>query len=285
MLYAAVVINLWMGEQLPFNDTNETRDVLSNQRVAIVTGAGRGIGRGIALALAEKGWRIVVNYRSNAKAAEETVGEIQANGGDALAVQANIGDLDNHANFVETVLDTYGRIDLLVNNAGMGPRQRLDLLEMSPESYDEVMTVNLKGPLFLTQRVANQMIKLQQAGTIDTPQIINIGSISAYTSSTARGEYCISKAGLGMMTTLFGDRLAEYGINVYEIRPGIIKTDMTSGVTEKYDKLIGDGLTPITRWGEPDDIGKAVVAIAEGYLPFSTGEIINVDGGFHMHRL
>lgn len=258
---------------------------MSNQRVAIVTGAGRGIGRGIALALAEKGWRMVVNYRSNAQAAEETIHEIQANGGEAIALQADIGNIDNHQAFVDSILETYGQIDLLVNNAGMGPRQRLDLLEMSPESYDEVMTVNLKGPLFLTQRVANEMIKLQGAGTIGAPKIVNIGSISAYTSSTARGEYCISKAGLGMMTTLFGDRLAEYGINVYEIRPGIIRTDMTSGVTSKYDKLISEGLTPITRWGEPDDIGKAVLAIAEGYLPFSTGEVINVDGGFHMHRL
>lgn len=258
---------------------------MSNQGVAIVTGGGRGIGRGIAFTLAEKGWRVVVNYRSNVQAAEEAINEIKANGGEAIALQADIGDIDNHQQFVDKVLETYGRIDLLVNNAGMGPRQRLDLLEMSAESYDEVMTVNLKGPVFLTQRIANEMIKLQQAEAITAPKIINIGSISAYTSSTARGEYCISKAGLGMMTTLFGDRLAEYGINVYEIRPGIIRTDMTSGVTAKYDKLISEGLTPITRWGEPDDIGKAVLALAEGYLPFSTGEVINVDGGFHMHRL
>ena len=167
----------------------------------------------------------------------------------------------------------------------MGPRQRLDILDMTTDSYDEVMAVNLKGPLFLTQRVANKMIELLQSGAVDAPKVINIGSISAYTSSVSRVEYCVSKAGMAMVTTLFGDRLAEYGINVYEIRPGIIKTDMTSGVTAKYDKLIADGLTPIQRWGEPDDIGKAVVAIAEGYLPFSTGEVINVDGGFHMHRL
>ncbi|MCA9887373.1 MAG: 3-ketoacyl-ACP reductase [Anaerolineae bacterium] len=258
---------------------------MSDGRVAIVTGGGRGIGRGIALALAERGWHIVVNFRSNRQAADETAALIQSNGASAFVVQADIGNLADHKSMVDAVLQQYGRIDLLVNNAGMGPRQRLDILDMTIESYDEVMAVNLKGPLFLTQRVANKMIELLQSGAVDAPKVINIGSISAYTSSVSRGEYCVSKAGMAMVTTLFGDRLAEYGINVYEIRPGIIKTDMTSGVTAKYDKLIADGLTPIQRWGEPDDIGKAVVAIAEGYLPFSTGEVINVDGGFHMHRL
>ncbi|MCB9459710.1 MAG: 3-ketoacyl-ACP reductase [Anaerolineaceae bacterium] len=258
---------------------------MSDGRVAIVTGGGRGIGRGIALALAERGWHIVVNFRSNRQAADETAALIQSNGASAFVVQADIGNLADHKSMVDAVLQQYGRIDLLVNNAGMGPRQRLDILDMTTESYDEVMDVNLKGPLFLTQRVANKMIELLQSGAVDAPKVINIGSISAYTSSVSRGEYCVSKAGMAMVTTLFGDRLAEYGINVYEIRPGIIRTDMTSGVTAKYDKLIADGLTPIQRWGEPDDIGKAVVAIAEGYLPFSTGEVINVDGGFHMHRL
>ncbi|MAU08333.1 MAG: 3-ketoacyl-ACP reductase [Anaerolineaceae bacterium] len=258
---------------------------MSDKRVAIVTGGGRGIGRGITLALAEQGWHVVINYRSNRQAADEAAKTIESHGGSALVVQADVGNLDDHAAMVDTVLEQLGRIDLLVNNAGIGPRQRLDLLDMSVESYDEVMAVNLKGPLFLTQRVANKMIELLQSGTIDAPKIVNIGSISAYTSSVARGEYCISKAGMSMMTMLFGDRLAEYGINVYEIRPGIIETDMTSVVKGKYDKLIADGLTPIQRWGQPDDIGKMVTAIAEGYLPFSTGEVINVDGGFHMHRL
>lgn len=258
---------------------------MSDKRVAIVTGGGRGIGRGISLALAEQGWHVVINYRSNRQAADEAAKTIEEHGGNALVVQADIGNLDDHATMIDTVLQQLGRIDLLVNNAGIGPRQRLDLLDMSVESYDEVMAVNLKGPLFLTQRVANTMIELLQSGTIDAPKIVNIGSISAYTSSVARGEYCISKAGMSMMTMLFGDRLAEYGINVYEIRPGIIETDMTSVVKGKYDKLIADGLTPIQRWGQPDDIGKMVTAIAEGYLPFSTGEVINVDGGFHMHRL
>src|SRR5690606_13635659 len=169
--------------------------------------------------------------------------------------------------------------------AGIAPRQRADLLEMTEASYDEVMAVNLKGPFFLSQRIAKLMIRLLEAGTISNASIVNIGSISAYTSSTNRGEYCISKAGMGMMTLLFADRLSAYGINVYEVRPGIIETDMTGKVKEKYDQLIGDGLTPIRRWGQAEDVAKAVLALAEGSLPFSTGEIINVDGGFHMRRL
>jgi NAD(P)-dependent dehydrogenase (short-subunit alcohol dehydrogenase family) len=184
------------------------------------------------------------------------------------------------------VIEEFGRIDLLVNNAGMGPRQRVDMLQVGEMSYDEVMTTNLKGPFFLTQRVATEMIRLIKEDKISSPKVVNIGSISAYTSSPARAEYCISKAGMGMMTLLWADRLAEYGINVYEIRPGIIETDLTSVVKEKYDKLIlEDGITPIRRWGQPEDIGKAVIAIAEELMPFSTGEILNVDGGFHISRL
>jgi NAD(P)-dependent dehydrogenase (short-subunit alcohol dehydrogenase family) len=167
----------------------------------------------------------------------------------------------------------------------MAPRQRLDILEVGEDSYDEILAVNLKGPFFLTQQVACTMIDLLGTGVIDDPRIINISSISAYTSSPTRGEYCLSKAGLGMMTALFADRLAEYGIGVYEIRPGVIETDMTGLVKEKYDRMIADGFTPIQRWGQPGDVAKAVVAIAEGLFPFSTGEIFNVDGGFHLRRL
>ncbi|MBN1994600.1 MAG: 3-ketoacyl-ACP reductase [Anaerolineae bacterium] len=256
-----------------------------NNQVALVTGAGRGIGRGIAVALAERGWTVVVNYRGNAQAATETVRLIEQTGGRGVAVQANIAETTERQRLVNEVVQAFARLDLLVNNAGMAPRQRLDILETSETSYDEVMTVNLKGPFFLTQQIAQLMIDQLQAGIIDQPKIVNISSISAYTSSPNRGEYCLSKAGISMLTALFADRLAEFGINVYEIRPGIIETDMTSGVKEKYDDLIGGGLTPIRRWGRPDDIGRAVVAIAEGYLPFSTGEVINVDGGFHLHRL
>jgi 3-oxoacyl-[acyl-carrier protein] reductase len=186
---------------------------------------------------------------------------------------------------VEGTLERFGRIDLLVNNAGIAPRQRVDILEVGEASYDEVMAVNLKGPFFLTHRVAKAMIGLIEAGTVERPKIVNVGSLSAYTSSPSRGEYCLSKAGVAMMTALYADRLAGYGIQVYEVRPGIIATDMTRVVGKKYDDLIAQGLTPIRRWGQPDDVARAVVAIAEEYLPFSTGEVINVDGGFHLRRL
>jgi 3-oxoacyl-[acyl-carrier protein] reductase len=258
---------------------------MSDKRVVLVTGAGRGIGRGIALALAEQHWRVIVNYRENAVAAGETVATIQSFQGNAIALQADIANSNDRTNLVEQILTTYGRIDLLVNNAGMAPRQRRDILEATEASYDEVMSVNLKGPFFLTQHVARVMIDLKSKGVIESPRIINIGSMSAYTSSTNRSEYCLSKAGMGMMTLLFADRLAEHGINVYEVRPGIIATDMTHVVTDKYDKLIAEGLTPIRRWGQPEDVAKMVVAIAEGFLPFSTGEIINIDGGIHFRRL
>ena len=256
-----------------------------NERAALVTGAGRGIGRGIALGLAERGWAVVVNYRSDAEAATETARLVAQAGGRGAAVQADISDPADRARLVEGTLERFGRIDLLVNNAGIAPRQRVDILEVGEASYDEVMAVNLKGPFFLTQRVAKAMIGLIEAGTIERPKIVNVGSLSAYTSSPSRGEYCLSKAGVAMMTALYADRLAGYGIQVYEVRPGIIETDMTRVVGKKYDGLIAQGLTPIRRWGQPDDVARAVVAIAEEYLPFSTGEVINVDGGFHLRRL
>jgi len=256
-----------------------------NERVALVTGAGRGIGRGIALGLAERGWAVVVNYRSDTEAAAETARLVAQAGGRGAAVQADISDPADRARLVAGTLERFGRIDLLVNNAGIAPRRRADILEVGEASYDEVMAVNLKGPFFLTQRVAKVMIGLIEAGTVERPKIVNVGSLSAYTSSPSRGEYCLSKAGVAMMTALYADRLAGYGIQVYEVRPGIIATDMTRVVRKKYDGLIAQGLTPIRRWGQPDDVARAVVAIAEEYLPFSTGEVINVDGGFHLHRL
>lgn len=258
---------------------------MSNQ-VALVTGSSRGIGRGIALALAGRGWHIVINYRGNRQAAEETGAAVEKYGVTGYLVQGDVAEKADRERLVDETLERFGRINLLVNNAGMGPRQRVDMLSASEDSYDEVMATNLKGPFFLTQRVANEMIELVGSEVISDPKIVNIGSISAYTSSPARAEYCISKAGMGMMTALWADRLAEFGINVYEIRPGIIETDLTSVVKDKYDHLILDeGITPIQRWGQPEDIGKAVAAIAEGLFPFSTGEVINVDGGFHISRL
>lgn len=255
-------------------------------KVAIITGSSRGIGRGIALELAKVGWGLVINYVDNRKAAEETVQQVKTFGSEPHLVQADISQTSDIQRLVKSTLEHFERIDLLVNNAGIGPRKRVDMLHVREDSYDEVMATNLRGPFFLTQLVANQMIELSKLGKATDPKIINISSISAYTSSPMRAEYCISKAGMSMMTSLWADRLAEYGINVYEIRPGIINTDLTSVVQEKYDRLIfEEGITPLERWGQPEDIGKAVVAIASDLLPFSTGEVINVDGGFHLHRL
>ena len=252
---------------------------------ALVTGGGRGIGHGIGLALAQAGWQVAFSYRGNAEAAQATLKEIEAAGAEGLAVQADIGSTADRARLIGTILENFGGIDLLVNNAGMAPRQRVDLLEMSEASYDEVMNTNLKGPYFLTQHVARIMVEQQKGEPEAMPMIINIGSISADTSSTNQGEYCLSKAGMGMMTLLFADRLAQMRIRVYEIRPGIIETDMTAGVKGKYDQQISEGLLPIKRWGKPEDVARVVIALAEGVLSYSTGEVIYVDGGFHIRRL
>jgi NAD(P)-dependent dehydrogenase (short-subunit alcohol dehydrogenase family) len=238
------------------------------------------------LALAKPGWHIVINYHHSKGAAEAVRQEVGEAGAGASVIQADVSDLESIKRLVDETLNAHGRIDVLVNNAGVAPKVRTDILRVSVDSYDRVMETNLKGPFFLTQRVANEMIKLIQQGLIESPKIINIGSINAYASGTSRGEYCLSKAGIGMMTKLWADRLAEYGINVYEIRPGIIHTDMIAPVREKYNQMIyQEGLTPIERWGTPQDVGMAAAAIAAGMLPFSTGEVINVDGGFHLRRL
>jgi 3-oxoacyl-[acyl-carrier protein] reductase len=258
----------------------------ANKPLALITGGGRGIGRGIALALASQGWNLAINYLANREAAEETQKEARNLGAEAALFQADVSQGDLREHLVKQVMQAFRRIDLLVNNAGIGPRQRVDLLVTSEASFDEVLQTNLKAPFFLSQRVALEMIRLLEAGLIQNPKIINIGSISAYTSSLNRGEYCISKAGLAMVTQLFADRLAEYGICVYEVRPGIIETEMSRAASDRYNKLIfEEKLTPIQRWGQPEDVGQAVLAIAEGRLRFSTGEIINVDGGFHLRRL
>lgn len=260
---------------------------MSEQRsVALVTGAGRGIGRGIAVEIARLGWGVVVNYAGNASAAEECLALVREAGGEGIAVRADISSAEDRERLVEETLAAYGRIDLLVNNAGVAPDVRADILDATEASFDRLIAVNLKGPYFLTQRVAHAMI--EQAGRepdAARPQIVTITSMSVYTASTNRGDYCVSKAGLGMMTALFAARLAEHGIRVYEVRPGVIATDMTGGVKEKYDRLIESGAWPIRRWGEPSDVGRAVAAIARGDFPFSTGEVINVDGGFHLRTL
>jgi 3-oxoacyl-[acyl-carrier protein] reductase len=258
---------------------------MNANRVALVTGASRGIGRAVALALADIHSEVMLNYASSHQAALALKQEIEQRGVKAEIFQGDISRLEDHHRLVEFLKEHFGRIDVLVNNAGVAPKVREDLLKANPESFDRLMATNLRGPFFLTQQIALWMIHLKETIPDYFPCVVNISSISAYTSSPSRAEYCISKAGVAMMSQLYADRLAEYGIPVFEIRPGIIKTDMTAGVREKYDKLIAEGLTPIRRWGQPEDVGKAVAAIVQGYFPFSTGEVINVDGGFHMRRL
>ncbi|MCK4601530.1 MAG: 3-ketoacyl-ACP reductase [Phycisphaerae bacterium] len=265
---------------------------MANRPAAIVTGASRGIGKAIAVELAGLGWDVVISHFDFTPAgqADETAGietqkEIVAMNVRCAAIRADVGETADRVRLIELARVEFGRCDMLINNAGVAPSKRIDLLEATEESFDRVLRINLKGPYFLTQAVANWMIEQGRQHPRRRGRIVNIGSISAYTSSPARGEYCISKAGVGMMTALYADRLAEYGIGVFEIRPGIIATDMTSAVKDKYDKLIAEGLTPIKRWGRPEDVANAVGAIARGRLDFSTGQVVNVDGGFQLRRL
>ncbi len=259
------------------------------RRTAIVTGASRGIGRAIAVALGGAGFNVVLNYNSNAAAADEAAKLVKDAGGDAATIQCDIGRCNDHAKVVDLAYERFGSLELLVNNAGVAPKVRADLLEMGEESWDHVLDTNLRGPFFLSQLAAKRMISTakQRDGHPSAFQaIVNISSVSAYTASVNRGEYCIAKAGISMMTRLLAARLAEHGINVYEVRPGIIATDMTGAVKAKYDRLIlEEGILPIRRWGQPDDVAKAVLAVAEGRLPYSTGEVLNVDGGFHLRTL
>jgi 3-oxoacyl-[acyl-carrier protein] reductase len=261
--------------------------------VAIVTGASRGIGRGIALKLAELGYDLIVNFVGNQSLAQDTAMTCKA-----LALsqdrqmradiyQADISLTRDRHRMISFAQSQFGRLDLLVNNAGIAPDLRADILGANEESFDRMIAVNLKGPYFLTQLAARWMVEQVTKPDFSgpRPKIITITSVSAYTASVMRGDYCVSKAGLAMLTPLYATRLAEFGINVYEIRPGIIATDMTSSVKEKYDQMIAQGLTPLPRWGTPEDVAKAVGAIVQDALPFSTGEVINVDGGFHLRRL
>jgi len=261
---------------------------MNNRPVSLVTGAGRGIGRGIAIELAKLGHAVVINYAGNAGAAEECLRLVCEAGGDGITARADISVSADRERLAQETLNAYGRIDLLVNNAGVAPNVRADLLEAGEESFDRLININLKGPYFLTQIVARRMIEQAHRGDVSAfglPRIITVTSVSAYTASVNRGDYCVAKAGLSMMTALFAARLAEYGINVYEVRPGVIATDMTEGVKEKYDRMIEQGAWPIRRWGHPEDIGRAVAAIARGDFPYSTGEVFNVDGGFHLRTL
>lgn len=250
--------------------------------VAIVTGGSRGIGRGISIALAKKGYAVAVNYAGNRAAADETCKLI--NDGEAFPVHADVSKTDDRLNMIDTVTRKWGRIDLLVNNAGITSLGRLDILEATEESWDTVLGINLKGPFFLSKLVANHM---QQVGiaNLTRPAMINITSLSAFAASTNRGDYCISKAGMTMLTQLFAIRLANLGIKVFEVRPGIIDTDMTAAARDKYVDRINHGLTPIARLGVPEDVGNAVAQIASQDWPYSTGEVFHVDGGYHLRKL
>ncbi len=258
---------------------------------ALVTGASRGIGRGIAIALAGVGYSVAINFVSNPEAAAECQhlcrAAAPADCGSSFEIfPGDISQANGREQLLKAVIGRFGWIDLLVNNAGVGPAQRRDLLEATEESFERLIGINLRGPFFLTQAVARAWLAgLAAHPARPRPKVITISSVSAYTASTDRGDYCVSKAGLSMMTQLFAVRLAGEGIGVYEVRPGIVATDMTVPVREKYDRLIKEGLTPIARWGTPDDVGRAVVAIAQDKFPFSTGEVFNVDGGFHIRRL
>ncbi len=255
---------------------------------ALVTGASRGIGRGIAIELAKAGGQIAINYAGNAAAAAEALELVRAAGGDGFIVQGDVASAADRERVIAETVKNFGRIDLLVNNAGVAPTVRADLLDAGEESFDRLFAINLKGPFFLSQLAAKQMMAQSPDAEGFRGRIVNVTSISVYTASINRGDYCMVKAGLAMMTKLFADRLANDGINVYEIRPGVIATDMTGGVKAKYDKLILEderGITPIRRWGKPEDIGRAVRAIAEDRFPFSTGACFDVDGGFHLQRL
>lgn len=257
-------------------------------KVALVTGGSRGIGAAIAKRLAADGATLAITYAKDASAASAVVKAIELGGGKAVAIQADATNVEAVKGAVEKVVATFGRLDVLVNNAGVAPETRTDILEATEESFDRLINVGVKGPYFLTQLAARWMVEQAQAGVQPAPfkpKIITISSISAYAASTNRGDYCLAKAALSMLTPLYAARLAEYGINAYEIRPGIIATDMTAPVKARYDQLISQGLTPIKRWGTPEDVGRAVAAIVQDLLPFSTGEVLNVDGGFHLRRL
>jgi NAD(P)-dependent dehydrogenase (short-subunit alcohol dehydrogenase family) len=254
------------------------------KKTAIVTGSRRGIGLAVLTALAKDGYSAVMSGVS--EQASPALEEMRSAGLDVRYIRCDVSVRQDREALIRSVTEELGRLDVLVNNAGVAPKARLDVLETTEESFDFVLNANLKGAFFLCQTAANAMLALQKQNLEDyTPRIINISSISAYTSSVNRGEYCVSKAGVSMVTALFADRLAGYGIPVFEVRPGIILTDMTSGVKEKYEKLIEGGLLPIRRLGRPEDVADCVAAAVSGRLDYATGQIINADGGFHIRRL
>lgn len=258
---------------------------LPGRSVAFVTGSSRGIGLGIAEHLAKKGFDLAINGIRDESEVAPVLDELRAHGGEVSYCQGSIADANDRLAMLAKIRAHFGRLNLLVNNAGVAPSVRADILEATEESFDRLLNTNLKGAYFLTQAVANWMIQQKKEQADFQAIIITVSSISATVASVNRGDYCISKAGLSMATQLFAVRLGEFGIPVYEVRPGIIKTDMTAGVSAKYDALIADGLTVQPRWGLPDDVGRAVAAIADGGFLYSTGQVFMVDGGLTLARL
>ncbi|MCX6334295.1 MAG: 3-ketoacyl-ACP reductase [Bacteroidia bacterium] len=259
---------------------------MNKKPVAVITGASRGIGRAVAISLAMEGFDIAAIARSVDSEGMNILGsEIEKKGAEFFPIGLDISCTSCQKEVVSNILERYGRIDFLVNNAGVAPLQRNDLLEITEESYDRVMNINLKGPVFFAQKIAKEMIWLKQTVNNYKPVIVFISSVSAYMTSTNRSEYCVSKAGLSMTSALFADRLSKEEIKVFEVRPGIIQTDMTVKVKDKYDKLIAEGLIPQNRWGLPEDIGKSVASIARGNFDFSTGMVFEISGGMNLHRL
>jgi NAD(P)-dependent dehydrogenase (short-subunit alcohol dehydrogenase family) len=255
------------------------------KKVALITGGTRGIGLGIARRLSAEGCALAVNGVRPGEAVTEVVTELRQTGQDVIYCQADIGKSEDRARMLAQVQEHYGRLDILVNNAGVAPKERLDLLESTEESFDFVVGTNLKGTYFLTQAAAHLMIEQRKAEPSCACCIVNITSVSADMASVNRGEYCVAKAGLGMATKLFAARLGEFNIPVYEVRPGITQTDMTAGVQEKYDRLIGEGICIQRRWGFPEDVGRAVASLVRGDFAYSSGQVFTVDGGLTVPRL
>ncbi len=258
--------------------------------VVLVTGASRGLGRGVAIELAKAGANVIINYAGNKAAAEECAQlckDVAVNDDQKfIPIQADISSTEDRERMVKEGIEQLGTIDALVNNAGIAPKERADITEASEESFETLIKTNLQGPYFLTQQLANYWLNEKPDCNIPSGfKVVYVTSISSYTASVNRGDYCISKAGVSMAVQLWASRLAEENVQVYEIRPGIMKTDMTSGVVSKYDALIEEGLVPQKRWGSPEDIGLSVRSLIDGDFPFSTGTVIDVDGGFQLRRL
>jgi 3-oxoacyl-[acyl-carrier protein] reductase len=255
------------------------------KKTALITGGSRGIGYGIAKALAAEGYNLAINGVRDEQEIGVPLKDLRNIGIDVIYCQGNIGSREDRERVFQKTIDHFGSIDLLINNAGVAPLVRTDLLDLDEENYDRLLDINLKGTFFFTQLIARRMLKDKEGNSSYSPCIISITSISAEVASVNRGEYCMSKAGLGMMTKLFAARLGDANIPVYEVRPGVISTDMTAGVKEKYDKLINEGLFIERRWGTPEDIGRIVAALARGDIPYSTGQVIHADGGMGIRRL